>query len=431
MKPPATPPSMLADLRSLPSAFWVLFAGTFINRFGTFVWPFLTIYLTRHGHALTDVAWAVGGCGAGALCGSALGGWLADHIGRRHTIALGTFATAGVMMLLYSADALPAITACTVLLGLASGTYHPAASALLADIVPNAQRVRAYAAFRLAANAGFACGAATAGVLANYSTFWLFAGDALTTAIYGVIAVLWLPHGLRGQTKNAPWADAFALLKRDRAFHALWVASLLAAIVFAQFGSTYSLHVIRHGLTLDLFGWHLPPETVYGLLIGWNGVLVTIAELPLTSLTLRYDARRVMALGNVLIGVGFGLNAFADTIFWLFITMTIFTFGEMISAPTTSAFIARHAPARLRGRYMGALALSWNGAAIAGPLLGFRLFAYDPRFVWFGCAVLGVTAAGLMLRRIELLGTPSDSTATPEADWLRRDEHLRVAEPKT
>src|ERR1700733_2641627 len=101
MPTPHQPSSMISDLRSLPRSFWVLFAGTFINRFGTFVWPFLTIYLTRQGHTLTEAAWAVSGVGGGAIFGSAVGGWLSDHIGRRHTIVLGTFSTAVCMMLLY------------------------------------------------------------------------------------------------------------------------------------------------------------------------------------------------------------------------------------------------------------------------------------------------------------------------------------------
>jgi len=384
---------MISDLRALPRSFWVLFAGTFINRFGTFVWPFLTIYLTRQGHTLTEAAWAVSGFGGGAIFGSAAGGWLSDHIGRRNTIVLGTFSTAAGMLLLYTMTALPAIIACTMLVGLTAGAYHPAASALLADIVPNELRVRAYSAFRLAANAGFGCGAAVGGLLANHSQFWLFAGDALTTALYGIIAILWLPHGLRGQTRNAPWRDAFHSLKRDYTFQSLWIAAFLSAVVFMQFGSTYSLHIMRLGLTFDGFGIHLRPETVYGLLIAWNGLLVVCTELPLTSLTLRFDARRVMALGYVLIGLGFGLNAWCQTIPTLLLAMTIFTIGEMISSPTSSAVVARIAPERLRGRYMGILALAWNSAGIFGPQFGFRLFGLDPRYPWFGCAALGLAAA--------------------------------------
>jgi MFS family permease len=388
---------LISDLRALPRSFWVLFAGTFINRFGTFVWPFLTIYLTRRGHSLTEAAWAISGYGAGAILGSATGGWLSDHIGRRNTIMLGTFSTAVAMMLLYNAVAFPAIVLGTVFVGLCSGAYHPAASALIVDIVPNELRVRAYSAFRLAANAGFACGTSVAGILANYSTFWLFAGDALTTASFGVIALLWLPHGLRSQTKNAPWTEAFASLKGDTIFQALWVASLCASLVYAQFGSTYSLHITRLGLTFDGPGFHLAPETVYGLLLAWNGALVVLTELPLTSLILRFEQRRVMAVGYTLIGLGFGLNAWCQSIPSLWLAMTIFTLGEMTSAPTTSAFVARIAPERLRGRYMGILALAWNGASVLGPQFGFRLFAHDARYVWFGCAALGLVAAAITL----------------------------------
>jgi MFS family permease len=69
----------------------------------------------------------------------------------------------------------------------------------------------------------------------------------------------------------------------------------------------------------------------------------------------------------------------------------------MTSQPTTTAFVARVAPERLRGRYMGVLALAWNSAAILGPQFGFRLLAHDPRYVWFSCVALGLMAAAITL----------------------------------
>ena len=47
---------------------------------------------------------------------------------------------------------------------------------------------------------------------------------------------------------------------------------------------------------------------------------------------------------------------------------------------------------------MGVLALAWNGAGIVGPQLGFRLFAIDPALVWLMCGLLGMLAAGVILR---------------------------------
>ena len=409
------PTTLLGDLRALPRPFWVLFAGTFINRFGTFVWPFLTIYLTRQGHSLTAAACAVSAFGIGSAAGSLLGGWLADRIGRRHTIVLGSAAAAGCVMLLFASASLPAVVLCTMLMGLANGTYHPAASALLADVVPPDLRMRGYAAVRLAGNAGFACGAALGGVLANYSYFGLFAGDALTTLLYCAVAVFALPHGLRGQTLHAPWSAALRQVWQDRAFHALFIAVFLSALIVVQFATTYSLHITRAQLTLDLLGWHIRPEAIYGLLLGWNGVMVSLCELPLTGWTRRFHPRRTMAVGYLLLGGGFALNGFGHSLPLLFTAMTIFTLGEIIGVPVSNAYIARIAPEPMRGRYLGALALAWNSAGIAGPLLGLKLYQAAPVGVWLACAVLGVLSAGTILYVGVKNETTGEAAASPVA----------------
>jgi MFS family permease len=165
-----------------------------------------------------------------------------------------------------------------------------------------------------------------------------------------------------------------------------------------QFATTYALHVKQRDLHLTLGPLHLSPEAIFGLLMSWNGIFVMIFELPLTTWTLRFDARRVMALGYLLSGFGFALNGFVHTLGGLFVAMTLFSIGEVISAPTASALVARIAPENLRGRYMGALALSWNVAGIVAPQIGFRLFAIDPLVLWSACAVLGALAALVILR---------------------------------
>jgi MFS family permease len=386
----------------------VLFAGTFINRFGTFVWPFLTIYLTRQGHSLTAAAAAVSAFGVGSSLGSAFGGWLSDHVGRRNTIVLGTTAAAGFLMLLYTANSFPAVILWTFITGFANGTYVPANSALITDVVPAPLRMRAFSAQRMAGNAGFACGAATAGIVAKYSFLGLFVGDALTTLCYSVIALVALPHGLRGQTRQTPWSAAIAHLRGDRAFHAQFIATFCAALVFAQFGSTFSLHVIQSGMTLTFLGWHLPPESIYGLLIGWNGVLVMSCELPLSGFLSRLKPHRIMAFGYLLIGLGFGGNGLAWTLPLHFVAMTIFTLGEMFSTPVATAQVSALAPEQMRGRYMGALVLAWNTAGVVGPMMGSLLYQQRPAALWLACAILGATSATVILRSANLLTSPRE-----------------------
>ncbi|HEV7868929.1 MAG TPA: MFS transporter, partial [Chthoniobacteraceae bacterium] len=379
---------------------------------------FLTIYLTRNGHSVTAAATAVSAWSVGNFAGGLLGGWLADHLGRRHTIVLGTGTAALSVMMIYAVDSLPAIILWTVITGIANGTYIPANTALLVDLVPPALRVRGFAALRLAGNAGFACGAALGGLLATGSFLWLFLGDAITTLAYTCVALMLLPQGLRGQTREAPWSVAIAHIRSNHSFQRLFLASVCSALVFSQFGTTFSLYITHAGLQLG----KLAPETIYGLLIGWNGVLVVLCELPLTGWTQRFDPRRVMAIGYVLLGGGFALNAFAHGLPLLVVAMTVFTVGEMISMPVSGALLSRLAPATMRGRYMGAQSLSWSGAGIIGPLAGAALFERSPQLVWFSCGALGLIGALILLR----MRTPVDEPAN-DGSYVETAAPLREA----
>lgn len=88
----------------------------------------------------------------------------------------------------------------------------------------------------------------------------------------------------------------------------------------------------------------------YGALISMNGALVVFCELLLTTISRRYSTRRVLAMGYVLTGLGFALNAIARTVPALAGCVIIFTLGEMLAMPVASAYVSNLAPAHLRGR---------------------------------------------------------------------------------
>ena len=100
-----------------------------------------------------------------------------------------------------------------------------------------------------------------------------------------------------------------------------------------------------------------------------------------------------MADGYLLVGIGFALNLFAHTVPALAGCMIVFTLGEMVAMPVSSAFIAGLAPMHMRGRYMGAFGLTWACGLIVGPAVGMRLFALEPSALWLTCGALGALAA--------------------------------------
>src|SRR5438552_1998178 len=308
------------------------------------------------------------------------------------------FSGALAMLCLSQARGFPVIVLFAGLTGLTGELYRPASSALLTDLVPSGQRVTAFAAYRMAINAGFAFGAATAGLLAKKSFLWLFLGDAATSMIFGLVAWFALPAGLRGTRTDNSLFETFRVLRQDKQFRQVLCAALAIGLVFVQILSTMSLEITRNGFS----------PAVYGLMISLNGVMIVLCELPLTTITKRFPARRVMALGFMLIGAGFGSNVLIRTIPLLMLTTALFTLGEMVAMPVSAAYVADLAPAHQRGLYMGTYGLTWSLAFVCGPSLGMLLFSLSRIGLWTACGALGLLASGIILTEPRRRSTQSN-----------------------
>lgn len=381
-------PTLRQGIRSLPRPVWILCAGTFVNRFGSFVAVFLVLYLRERGYSIAESGLVVSFYGIGNVVAAAVGGWVADRFGRRNALALSMFGSAATLLLLSQAGSLPLIIVLTTLAGLTGEMYRPAAAALITDLTPAGERIPAFALNRLAINAGFAAGPAVAGLLAEHSFFLLFLGDALTSVAFGVISLAALPEGVRVRREDERRGEAIRTMVRDRLFLFFLISSVLGAFVYFQSQTTFPLHVQASGLS----------EADYGLLISLNGLAIVLLELPLVSITQRFPYRPVLALGSVLVGLGFALNAVANDLPELAFTVLVWTLGEIVYAPVASAYVADIAPEHLRGRYQGAWGLTWGLAFVFAPALGAAIFAWSPDGLWLTCGLLGLLAALLLLQ---------------------------------
>ena len=385
------------NVRELPGAAWVLVGGSFINRFASFAAVFLVLYLTRRGFSVAAAGAAVALYGAGEMTAAVAGGVLADRIGRRNTIALSMFSNAVALVVLSQLEAYPAIVVTAFFAGLAAELYRPAAAALVADVVPEGQRVTAFAVLRLAINLAFAAGGAVAGFLADRSFLWLFLTDAATSVVFGAVALLALPDGNRIRRADDAGGGVRAIVA-DRGFLLFLGAAVLVAFVYFQSYATLPLHVTREA-GLD--------ESDFGLLLALNGLIIVLLELPISSVTMRLPARRMMAVGFVFTGIGFGLTSIAYSMPLLAMTVAIWTVGEMISAPVGYAYVADIAPEHMRGRYQGAFGLAWGTGSVTGPAIGGLLFAMDPATLWLACGALSLCASVLVLAGREALPAPA------------------------
>jgi MFS family permease len=287
---------------------------------------------------------------------------------------------------------------------------------MVSDLVVPAQRKAAFALSRLAANLGMSVGPAIGGILAVYSFRWLFLVDGTTSLLAGaVLALAPMRHLERQKTHEPEWTDATDLgreIEADssaplvalhpaadlRAFRNPRMLYFLAALipvqlVFFQFTSTLPLFLVRY--------LHFP-ESVYGTIFTVNTLLIVALEVPLNTAMAHWTHRQTLMLGAFLYAVGFGSYALVGIAplgktACVFAAVVIWTFGEMILMPGSSAYAAEIAPRERRGEYMGLYTMSFNIAFAVGPWLGASVLGrWGASTVWGAAFALGCISTLLM-----------------------------------
>jgi MFS family permease len=379
--------SLLSQLRFLPRPFWVLIGATFVNRFGVFVVPFLTLFITRNGNTATQAGYAAAAYSLGGFAAAWIGGWMADRLGRNVTMAVSSLAGAVCMISMSQAVDWRMLALLAFITGAINEAGHPASAALVQDIVLPEHRVVAFAVQRFAINLAWSLGPATAGFLAEHSFFWLFAVDAATSAFFGIVAWLFLPRGRKTAREHAGWSHAWQSIRANKPFLALFAACVCTAWIFRQTNTTFPLHFERNGLSLHLCG----------LVLAMNGVMICLMEVPLAAGLRHWPVKQVLALGYVLMGASFLVFLGSASLAAFVAMMVVFTLGEMSAFSRQQAYSASLAPDDMRGRYVGFLSFAWCAGNTASSALGMPLYDQHPAVLWTLNAALGVAAAALIL----------------------------------
>jgi MFS family permease len=386
---------LVPDFRGLPRPFWVLFAGTFVNRVGGFVLIFLAIYLTEvRGLTPAQAGAVVAAYGVGAIGAGPIGGALSDRIGRRPTLVASLIGGGASMFVLGLMTRTLTITAAAIGTGLLYEMYRPVVSATIADVVSSEERPRAYSLIYWAVNLGASIAPLLGGVLAAHSYRVLFAVDAITTAMFGIVLWAALPE-TRPTAPAHDGADAGAVraILRDHLFLAVCLLTLGFCLVFFQAFVGLPIDMRAHGISTSGFGG----------LIALNGVLIVVLQ-PFAGELIRDRSRpMVLALASLVLGVGFGLNARVGTAPGYAGAIAVWTIGEILFTPASTSLVADLAPAHLRGRYQGVFAVAFTAAFAAAPAVGGSIIAHaGARWLWIDCFVTGVAVATgfLMLKDV-------------------------------
>jgi len=377
-----------ARFRGLPPVYWRLFAATLVDRIGGFVSPLFAFYLTQaRGLSAAYAGFVIALYNVGSVASVLVGGALADRIGRRPTMLAGWILGPLAMLALAFARSTSAIVWLSLSLGCFSSIHRPAVAAMVADVVRPEDRIRAFGYLYWVVNVGFAVASTVAGLVASLRFEAIFVADAATTLVCATLVAVSVPESMpseKERAKEAPKNLGFFGPFRSKTFTPFLVLCFLLGCVFLQFQAAMPIDMRAHGID----------ARKYGALMALNGVVVVLLQPFAVHGMQRFDRARLLAVGSLLIGLGFGLNAFAHTVPFYALAIIVWTLGEVTHAPVASAIVADLSPVDQRGRYQGAFSVTWGLAGAAGPALGgVVLHRYGATILWEGCVLLGAIVA--------------------------------------
>lgn len=367
------------------------------------VLPFLTLYLTlerrlpasRAGLVLTIY-------GVGSIVIAPLAGRLTDRLGGLLIIKLSLFSTGVILFIFPFVDSLVGIFAITGIWAIANEAFRPPSMAIIGDLAGPEHRKAAFALNRLAINLGMSIGPVLGGFLATRSFKLLFYVDGATALLAGLLVTL-LPwravnanrpetDGTRGLnaagSSNARSVVPYSLVLNDRRFLYFLIAMIPIEIVFFQPLAAMALYLVR-----DL---HFT-EATFGAILAVNTVIIIFVEVPLNSAMANWPHRHALALGALLVGAGFGALIFVNGIIVAAATIVVWTFGEMIILPASSAYVSDVAPREQAGAYMGLYTMGFSVAFAIGPWMGTKLLDdFGAVAVWTATFLCGCVTAALV-----------------------------------
>jgi predicted MFS family arabinose efflux permease len=374
---------------------WLLSLVMLINRSGTMVVPFMTLYLTRPemGFSVGQAGIVFGMFGAGAFSGAYFGGKLTDRVGF-YPVQLITLIGGGILFIvLGQMKTYPSICLFTFFLSFINEAFRPANSTAIAFYSKTDNRTRSYSLNRLAINLGWAVGSGLGGVLAHINYELLFWVDGLTNITAALVMWLFLKP-----VNYKPNPDHHELLKprrsayKDGTYLVFIFLTFLFACCFFQLFTNLPVYFKK-----DL---HFS-EPFIGLLMAANGLLIALLEMVMIyNLEGKKKTTYYITIGVFLVGVSFLLLNLPGMGPLLAFTMIIVvTMGEILSMPFMNTFWISRSQTDNRGEYAALYTMAWSAAQTLGPAAAAQVAQYYHfNALWWLIGILSLITSFLFWR---------------------------------
>jgi len=361
-----------------------------INRSGTMVLPFLSVYLTQSlGFSVEETGIVLSSYGMGSLVGGYLGGQLTDRYGH-FIVQFLSLMISGVFFIFLSflTEYYQLIGGFFIVSMIAEG-LRPANASSISFYSKPENIARSFSLNRMAINLGFSIGPLAGGLLASLSYKMLFFADGITCMAAGIVFFFYFrnkkghdPVARKKETGNLLIKSAY----RDYRYLAFILLTSVFATLFFQLFMTLPLYYREV---------YLLKEQQIGSLLALNGITVFTLEMILVYiLSKRYHLHWLIVIGLVLLGLSFSMLNLSHGMTILVVSMIILSISEIFAMPFMSTYVVDRSNPDNRGSYMGLYTISFSIALIIAPYLGSRIIAnFGFEELWWGTGILSIFVA--------------------------------------
>jgi len=349
---------------------WVLSLAMLINRSGSMVLLFTSLYLTKELHySLAQAGWVMSLYGVGSILGSYMGGWLTDK-GNFYDIMISSlFLCAGVLLSMVFVTSIYGISIIIFFYAFTADIFRPANSSAIAFYSDSETRTRSVSLVRMAANLGFTIGPAVGGFVAHYLGYkWLFLIDASTSIFAAVMLILYLPRRKVGHDSNEKKPVVAKSAYKDYWYLAFIFLVAIYATCFFQIFASVPQYFSK------VWEYH---EDKIGLILAMNGFLVVIIEMPLVMrLEKNTNKFKYIIWGALCLPISFFILLLTyKNLPMAFLYTFIITMSEIYAMPFMMSIALSRPDKTRQGQYAALYSIAFGIANIAAPLIGLGIAA--------------------------------------------------------
>lgn len=366
----------------LSAGTWWLSLVMLVNRMGTMVIPFMTMYLTQQdGFSIDKAGFVMSVFGLGAVSGALIGGKLVDSIGYYYVQLIALIGGGIMFILLGQMQTYSSICITTFILAMLNESFRPANTVAIAHYSKEQNKTRSYSLNRLAINMGWAVGGALGGILASFNYTLLFWVDGISNLLAACLLYLTLSPTrnpateVKKKERKIPQSSAY----KDKPYIVFTILVFVFAVCFFQLFTTIPVF-FKENFKLSVF--------FIGMVMALNGLIISAFEM-VTVFTLegKRPSLHFISSGMLLVSVSFLLlnSPPLNYGFIALLSMIFLTFGEILTMPFMNSWWIGRADINNRGQYAALFAVAWASAQAIGPFSGALIAEYAGyKSLWYG-----------------------------------------------